>query len=434
MSEVMKASNLDVGYDKNAVIRGVEINVLKGQTICLIGPNGAGKSTILRTLSGILAPVGGTVFIGQDDIHKVKPGELARRMAVVLTEKLSVNETTAYEIVSMGRVPYTGFLGRLGEEDHLIVRECMRTVGAENLAERNYVSLSDGEKQKIMIARALAQQPSLIILDEPTSHLDIKHKIEVVRILNRLSGDNGLTVILALHDVDIAVKSCQIVLMVKDGQVIAQGRPEDIIEEDTIGKLYDIDGASYNSTLGSLEICNDRPPEVYVAGGAGSGTRFYRMLSRMGYGVVTGVLHDNDIDYSVAKDMKLTVVCEESFNPISSERRQEAARYLNAVLCALDAGFPVGKCNQENIRLLRQAAKDGVTVFSLRSREEVEALYGADSGVIPVSSSMDLQKKMVGIPSGEALRRRDDHGTGTAVYSRQRGRSIPGTRSSSGVF
>ncbi len=158
MTGVISARGLDVGYDKKIVVSGVEINALKGQVICLIGPNGSGKSTILRTLAGMLAPVGGIVYIGPNDIRSIKPNELAKQMAVVLTESLNVNMTSAYEIASMGRIPYTGFFGRLSADDHRIVRECMQIVGAADLAERDFSSLSDGEKQKILIARALAQE------------------------------------------------------------------------------------------------------------------------------------------------------------------------------------------------------------------------------------------------------------------------------------
>jgi iron complex transport system ATP-binding protein len=393
MTGVISAHGLDVGYDKKTVVSGVEINALKGQVICLIGPNGSGKSTILRTLAGMLAPVGGAVYIGGNDIRLITPSDLARQMAVVLTESLNVNMTSAYEIVSMGRIPYTGFFGRLNADDHRIVRECMRIVGATELAERDFSSLSDGEKQKILIARALAQEPELIILDEPTSHLDIKHKIEILRILNRLSSVNGVTVILALHDLDIAVKNCQFVLLIKDGKVVAQGRPEEIIGENTIGDLYSIEGAVFNSVMGSLEICNDKAPEVFVASGAGTGTPVFRLLSRMGYGVATGVLHKNDIDCFIAESMKLTVISERSFEPVSEASRSAAETSLRKAAFVVDTNFPVGPYNRCNIEMLNSAA--GLRpVLSTRSPEEIERLYGKESKVIRVSSIGQLQERI----------------------------------------
>ncbi|MDR0818363.1 MAG: ABC transporter ATP-binding protein [Oscillospiraceae bacterium] len=394
MKEVIHTQDLNVGYDKKTVISDVKINALKGQVICLIGPNGAGKSTILRTLAGMLAPVNGTVYIGQEDIHSVRPGALAKQMAVVLTEKLNVNMTSAYEVAAMGRTPYTGFFGKLTEDDHRIVSESMQTVGAMNLAGRDFLSLSDGEKQKVLIARALAQEPQLIVLDEPTSHLDIKHKIEVMRILNRLSNERGMTVILALHDVDIAVKSCQFVLLVKDGKIMAQGRPEDVVGKDTISSLYDIEGAMFDSVMGSLEICNEKSPDVFVASGAGTGTPVFRLLSRMGYGVVTGILHKNDIDCHIAESMKLTIVSEECFEPVTDTNRAVAADYLNKTAFAIDTNFPLGTYNCDNIELLRSSVKP---VFSLRSPGEIERLYGNNLNVTYVSSVGRLQEQISGL-------------------------------------
>jgi len=394
MTPVISTKDLNVGYDSKVIIRDVEVNALRGQTICLIGPNGAGKSTILRTLSGMLAPVEGTVYIGEKNMREVEPVSKAKQMAVVLTEKLNVNMATAYDIVAMGRMPYTGFFGRLSVDDHRIVRECIETVGADSLSARDFRSLSDGEKQKIMIARALAQEPSLIILDEPTSHLDIRHKVEVMSILNRLSGESGVTVIMALHDIDIAVKSCQIVLMIKDGVVVNQGKPEDIISQDTIGELYNIDGASYDSVLGSLEICNEKSPEVYIAAGAGTGAPIFRMISRMGYGIATGILHENDMDWSVSKAMKLTVISEDSFSQIGEKNIALARGYLEDAAFIIDTGFPVGEFNRENLDLLRIAAYFGQTIFSMRDGDEIVRLYGVDTSVVPVISATDLCNKI----------------------------------------
>jgi iron complex transport system ATP-binding protein len=223
--------------------------------------------------------------------------------------------------------------------------------------------------------------------------LDIKHRIEILRILNRLSAINGVTVILALHDLDIAVKNCQFVLLIKDGKVVAQGRPEDIIGKDTIGDLYDIEGAVFNSVMGSLEICNDKAPEVFVASGAGTGTPVFRLLSRMGYGIVTGVLHKNDIDCLIAESMKLTVISEKSFEPISEVSRFAAETSLCNAAFVVDTNFPVGMYNRCNIELLNSAV--GLKpVLSMRSPEEIERLYGKESKVIEISSAGQLQERI----------------------------------------
>ena len=396
VDEVLRTVDLDAGYSKRTVISGVEISALKGNVICLIGPNGSGKSTILRTLAGMLAPIGGTVYIGGSEIRSIKPNDLAKKMSVVLTERLSGNLGSAYEVAAMGRIPHTGFFGKLNDDDHRIVSECLHIVGAEEFAGRDFLSLSDGEKQKVLIARALAQEPKLIVLDEPTSYLDLKNKMEVLCILNRMSSEKGVTVILALHDIDMVVKICQFVILVKDGKIVKQGHPEDVINGDTIADLYNIKDAAYNSVMGSLEICNEKTPEVFVVSGAGSGTPVFRLLTRMGFGIATGVLNRNDIDCCIAQSMKLTVIPEQCFEAVSEASLAAAGVYLNKAAFVIDTNFPVGACNIGNIEMLRSAAK-AKTVFSFRLPEEIERLYDGESKVIGVSSIKQLQEKIAAL-------------------------------------
>ncbi len=171
MSSVIRTKELNVGYGQRTVVANVQIEALKGSMICLLGPNGSGKSTILRTLSAMLAPVSGTVYLHGQNVLQIQKQNLARRMAVVLTQRANPGLLTAFDVVAMGRHPYTGFFGRLKQEDRRIIHEALTSVHAETLTDRYFNQLSDGEKQKVMIARALAQQPELIVLDEPTSHL-----------------------------------------------------------------------------------------------------------------------------------------------------------------------------------------------------------------------------------------------------------------------
>ncbi|MDR0722298.1 MAG: ABC transporter ATP-binding protein [Treponema sp.] len=390
MNPLLSTISLDAGYGKRAVVENLDVHVLRGQTICLIGPNGSGKSTVLRTLAGILAPVKGAVYLGQREIGRITPAEKAKQLALVLTERLNVNMTSAREIVALGRSPHTDFLGRLSPEDHRMVDEALETVGALDLGERNFTSLSDGEKQKVLIARALAQDPELVILDEPTSHLDIKHKIEVIQILNRLSRERGMTVIMALHDIDIAAKNCQTLLLVKNGKVLAQGKPEDIIGENTIGELYDIEGAAFDRVTGALEVCNEKAPEVFVAAGAGTGPSVYRILSRLGYGIATGILQENDMDYQVASSMRLYRISEKPFEPISRAAAEQARKKMEEAKFIIDCGFPLGKCNQVNRLLLGEAIAKGFPVISLRGSAETAELWGEAANLFSAASAAEL--------------------------------------------
>ena len=373
---ILETRGLDSGYGGKTIVKNISLRALRGQTLCLLGPNGSGKSTILRTLAGLLEPVHGAVYVCGGRIGRMKPVDKAKNLAVVLTESLSIPMTSVFEITAMGRTPHTGFFGKLSGEDIRIVNEALETAGAASLAGREYYSLSDGEKQKVMIARALAQQPRLFILDEPTSHLDIRHKIEVMRILSRLSRERSLTVILAMHDIDIALKACGYVLLVKDGEISGAGKPEELLDETALNRLYGIEGAFYDTLLGGTELRNELSPRVFIAAGAGTGTPLYRAVSRMGLGIATGILHRNDIDCRIAEDMNLTVVAEDSFMPIRGDRSGEAWRLMRETGFVVDSAFPAGDFNSENITLLRRAASSGLRCVSLRPAECLQALYG----------------------------------------------------------
>ncbi|MDR2444679.1 MAG: ABC transporter ATP-binding protein [Spirochaetaceae bacterium] len=395
---VLETQGLDSGYGGKTIVKNISLQALRGQTLCLLGPNGSGKSTVLRTLAGLLEPVHGAVYVCGGRIERMKPVDKAKTLAVVLTESLSIPMTSVFEITAMGRTPHTGFFGKLSGEDIRIVNEALETAGAASLAGREYYSLSDGEKQKVMIARALAQQPRLIILDEPTSHLDIRHKIEVMRILARLSRERSLTVILAMHDIDIALKACEHVLLIKDGKISDAGKPEDLMDETALNRLYGITDAFYDALLGGTELRNDLPPRAFIVGGAGTGTPLYRTVSRMGLGIATGILHRNDIDCRIALDMSLTVVAEDSFMPIREDKSLQAWRLMQDTGLVVDSGFPAGDFNSENMSLLRRAASSGLRCISLRPIEHLQALYGdAARNVERVESSGGVSNALLSL-------------------------------------
>ena len=199
-------NRLTVGYRGHRVVEDISLSLPCGRLVCLLGPNGAGKSTLLRTLCGFQPPIEGTVTISGSDITTMSAAEVARLVSVVLTDRPLTSSLTAAEMVGMGRVPYTGFWGRLSDDDRRLVSEAMQTVGIDSLATRRMGRLSDGERQKVMIAKALAQHTPVIVLDEPTAFLDYPSKVAVMKTLARLAHDEGKTILMSTHDLELAAQ------------------------------------------------------------------------------------------------------------------------------------------------------------------------------------------------------------------------------------
>ena len=199
-------NRLTVGYRGHRVVEDISLSLPCGRLVCLLGPNGAGKSTLLRTLCGFQPPIEGTVTISGSDITTMSAAEVARLVSVVLTNRPLTPSLTAAEMVGMGRAPYTGFWGRLSDDDRRLVSEAMQTVGIAPLATRRMGQLSDGERQKVMIAKALAQHTPVIVLDEPTAFLDYPSKVAVMKTLARLAHDEGKTILMSTHDLELAAQ------------------------------------------------------------------------------------------------------------------------------------------------------------------------------------------------------------------------------------
>lgn len=199
-------NRLTVGYRGHRVVEDISLSLPCGRLVCLLGPNGAGKSTLLRTLCGFQPPIAGTVTISGSDITTMSAAEVARLVSVVLTDRPPTPSLTAAEMVGMGRAPYTGFWGRLSDDDRRLVSEAMTTVGIAPLATRRMGRLSDGERQKVMIAKALAQHTPVIVLDEPTAFLDYPSKVAVMKTLARLAHDEGKTILMSTHDLELAAQ------------------------------------------------------------------------------------------------------------------------------------------------------------------------------------------------------------------------------------
>ena len=248
MSErnLLSTNELTVGYEGTAVAGPFDFNVYKGEVLSLIGPNGAGKTTLLRTLARQLAPVAGTVFLEEADLAAAKPNELAKRMAVVFSDALRPDLMTCREAVAVGRYPYTGRFGRLSADDERIVDEAMAQVHVTELADRPFNAVSDGQRQRVVLARALCQQPEIILLDEPTTFLDIRWKAEFLEVLKQLSEEQGKTVLMTLHEPELARLVSDRVACIREGRLDRLGTPDEVFEGRYIAQLFGLDEMLYD--------------------------------------------------------------------------------------------------------------------------------------------------------------------------------------------
>ncbi len=288
---ILIAEGLTVGYRSGrgaarAVLSNLNLKLQRGALVCLIGQNGAGKSTLMRTLAAVQKPLAGTVLIGAENIHQLPIKRLARLISVVLTERVPTGLLSAREIVALGRLPYTDWTGRLSADDRAVVDWALEAVGARALAARPIGELSDGERQKVMIARALAQETPLIFLDEPTAFLDLPRRAEIIALLRRLAHSTGRAVLLSTHDLDLALRSADCIWLLDGSGRLQVGAPEDLVLEGAFGRTFNSEGVAFDATSGTFKLCAGIRGALRVQG---DGLRAFwtrRALERVGFLVV----------------------------------------------------------------------------------------------------------------------------------------------------
>lgn len=252
MKDYLSTSGLCVGYDGKALIRDVALCVQRGKIVTLIGPNGSGKSTILKTVISQLPAIDGSVFLDGTDMRARSRSDIAKRMAILMTTRMNPELMTCRDVVSSGRYPYTGRLGILRAEDKKIVEESLQQVDALDFADKPFQAISDGQRQRILLARALCQQPELIVLDEPTSFLDIRYKLELLSILKRMVREKDLAVLMSLHELDLAARVSDVVVCVAGDRIDKIGTPDEIFTREYIAKLYHMEPGKYDACFDTL--------------------------------------------------------------------------------------------------------------------------------------------------------------------------------------
>ncbi len=252
---ILETKNLAIGYTnsnrQNIILKDINVSLNKGQLVCFMGPNGVGKSTLIRTICGTQKLIDGEITIADNDITKISKSKLAKLISVVLTDRINAGNLSVKELVALGRYPYIGWNVSFSKEDMLQIEKAIELTNIQSLVDYKIYELSDGQLQKVMIARALCQDTPVIILDEPTAHLDLNNRVEVINLLHDLTKHNGKTILMATHELDLALQSADRIWLAGSNQPIIDGFPEDLVLNGAIDEVFGLKG--FDLKTGRLE-------------------------------------------------------------------------------------------------------------------------------------------------------------------------------------
>ncbi|MGQ9628717.1 MAG: heme ABC transporter ATP-binding protein [bacterium] len=374
MSISLSVEDLEYSYDRHKVLDGISFAARPGNFVGIIGPNGSGKTTLLKNLCGLLKPLGGVVLIDGEDISSLRPKHLAREMAVVHQDTGLDFAFSALEVVLMGRNPYLRRFQSEGERDLEIARQVMKLTDTLHLQDRKITELSGGERQRVILARALAQEPRILLLDEPTVHLDIHHQIGILNLIRKLNRLTKLTVIAVLHDLNLAAQYSDYLLLMNCGRIEASGTPPEVLTAENIKRVYRMDViVSRNPLTGSpniIPVTRNLPEgedllrgRIHIVCGGGSGAYLMEQLAGRGYEISCGVLNVGDTDWQVARALGLEVVEEAPFSPIGERARFEHRELIRRADVIVLTNVPFGYGNLPNLRILVEDVSSAVPIY-----------------------------------------------------------------------
>lgn len=375
--EMLRFEHVTLSYGERDVIKDFSCSIEEGEFVSLIGPNGSGKSTLIHAITGMLACKSGSIYIKGKNNDAMTSKERAQIAAVVPQNFQASFAFKAKEIVAMGRHPFLKRMQSESEEDYRIIDEAMAETGTLHLRERKITQLSGGERQRIIISSALAQQPQLLIVDEPTNHLDIQYNLEVMQLMRRLNKEKGITIFAVLHDINMAARFSDRIIVLNNGEKIEDGKARDIIKEDILKPVYKIDlVVRENQLTDSAEIVALRSnktakrmtngKKIHVICGGGSGGYWLEHFHNKGWDVSSGVLNVNDSDYELCRSLGIEVISEKPYCDISEEAFDTNLRAMEEADVVLLADLDVGHSNLKNIEALQQVNPMKQKLFVLR--------------------------------------------------------------------
>lgn len=398
-------------YGAMRILNEVNLSAGKGEFLGIVGPNGSGKTTLLRCISGVIKPKIGRVVMGEEDLSLLQKKELAKDLAVVSQHPKSGLSFTALEVVIMGRVPHLGRFQSEGKKDLDIATQAMEQTNSLQFADRPVNELSGGERQRVFIARALAQEPRLLLLDEPTANLDISYQLEILNLIKAMSEKEGLTVMVAIHDLNLAAQYCDRMALLNRGEIISLGTPEDVLTPENIKKAFNVDAVVKRHEMTSSLYVTPIQPEakpkkgesirVHLICGGGTGSSLMNLLMKWGYEVTAGVLNVLDTDHETARSLGVAVIDEAPFSPITEASHVANLRLIESSDLVLMTSLPFGPGNLSNLEAAKFALDRGIPLVIFKEPatkhdfvfEEAEPLLnGIKDAARVISSSKELRK------------------------------------------
>ena len=366
--DALRLEGIVAGYGGAPAVRGVTLGVPAGEVVGLVGPNGSGKTTLVRVASRALRPVHGRVVVAGRDPYGLPARKAARLVAVVPQDVAPVFSFTALEVTLMGRSPYRSAWGG-GAGDWALARAAMELTGVAHLADRPIDELSGGERRRVILAQALAQDAPVLLLDEPTTHLDIRHVAELLGTMRRLAADDGKAVLAVFHDLNLAAAACDRIVVLSDGEVAAEGTPEEVVTAGLLRSVYGVEAEVVPVSGRPVVWVGPTPPRrarpharAHVVGGAGRGSRIMRDLAERGFEVSAGVLHATDSDAVTAERLNLLRVSVPPFSTIDGAAAEDAFAMMRESDLVVVCDAPFGPGNVANLRLALRAAEAGSRV------------------------------------------------------------------------
>jgi iron complex transport system ATP-binding protein len=402
--------SIDCYYGSAKILEDIQFAIKSGEFLGILGPNGSGKTTLLKSISRILKPRKGTILIGDSNIYNMKTVEVAKQLAVVPQSTPVTFDFTALEVVLMGRNPHMTRFAMESKEDMAIAKNSMKLTNTWDFADRPVTELSGGERQRVIIARALTQEPKILLLDEPTTHLDISNQLEIMDLLKCLCKTKKLLIVAVFHDFNLAARYCDSIILLKDGKIVAVGKSDDTLTSENVKKVFSVDTiVKKHPVTGYLHVIPISIPinqqkkslSIHLISGCGTGSPVMKILKDEGYFVTAGVLNLLDTDQETARLLKIPTTSEAPFSPITEEAHTANLKMISKANVIVITPTQFGDGNLHNLEAAETALEKGMPIILLEdgSTEERDFTKGKatkyltklkNNGAITVKSTSEL--------------------------------------------